>query len=757
MGLWAFAASLSLGTALDKLAFTEGANDVARPIVLAGVSIQQERTAAAIVLGSSGKRGVQQLTAAEAATDGAINTFRSKSLPAAKNALPKTAQRLLSDLERQLQGIRELRSAIRSGSITPVDALSRYNSLFDSTNKVLISNIAAINDAGVYRTTIAVVNTNWSRDYMLREDALLSAMPLRNGRMPAAEYAAFAQAAGNRKLATDVTLASPSAEVGRALRPLVRSPQYARYQQLEDNIAASNHALPTDSLREWRSLVPAISGAWWKAELATAEALTDQTEAAGRKVVLQLILIAGVGLVVVVITILLSVRFARALSGELRGLQRTAQHLAEEHLPAVIARLRKGEEVSTPTVVSRFGSSRTREVAQVADAFTKVQRTAVEAAIGEAGLRKGISRVFINLAWRSQSLLHRQLSMLDSMERRTSDPKELEDLFRLDHLTTRMRRHAEGLVILSGSEIIRGWDNPVPVDDLLRAALAEVENYPRVEVETDCTASVSGAVVADVVHLLAELIENATMFSPPHTEVSVRAELVANGLAVEVVDRGVGLDADELAAINRRLAQPPEFDLADSDRLGLFVVARLAARHGIRVILQPSAYAGVTAVVLLPMSLLMLDGPPPSPSKATSVPRRLASYLPDNVPAGEITTNGRHMAAPRSTPTWEEDQPFEPSPNVTAPAPEDPETDGLPRRTRQRHLAPELRATAPANRGGHAMEEGLDEHRPEDSRDLLSSLQAGWTAGRAADDGEDIAPRPHLPHPSDDRLPQAEP
>jgi hypothetical protein len=206
---------------------------------------------------------------------------------------------------------------------------------------------------------------------------------------------------------------------------------------------------------------------------------------------------------------------------------------------------------------------------------------------------------------RNQSLLHRQLGMLDSMERRTSEPGALADLFRLDHLTTRMRRHAEGLIILSGSVPGRGWRDPVPVVDILRAAVAEVEDYVRVDVASESDDMVAGNAVSDVIHLIAELVENATVFSPPNTRIEVRAERVGTGLVAEVEDRGLGLSPDELDDINARLASPAEFDLAHSEQLGLFVVSRLAARHNIKVSLRRSVYGGTTAVVLLPFGVVV--------------------------------------------------------------------------------------------------------------------------------------------------------
>src|SRR5262249_61960768 len=185
----------------------------------------------------------------------------------------------------------------------------------------------------------------------------------------------------------------------------------------------------------------------------------------------------------------------------------------------------------------------------------------------------------------------------------STDAGTLEELFQLDHLTTRMRRHAEGLIILSGESPGRGWRDPVPVVDVLRAAIAEVEDYTRVGVLTRSNDAVAGAAVADVIHLLAELIDNATTNSPANTEITVRAERVAHGIVVEVEDRGLGMTEQDMALANERFTNPPEFDLADSDKLGFFVVSRLAARHNIMITLRMSPYGGVAAIVLLPHTI----------------------------------------------------------------------------------------------------------------------------------------------------------
>ena len=271
-----------------------------------------------------------------------------------------------------------------------------------------------------------------------------------------------------------------------------------------------------------------------------------------------------------------------------------------------MARLRNGEDVDVSAEAPPVESS-ADEIDQVRQAFNIVQRTAIEAAVDEATLRRGVSDVFRNLARRSQVLLHRQLRLLDGMERRASEPDELEDLFRIDHLTTRMRRHAEGLIILSGESPGRTWRHPVPLMDVLRASVAEVEDYTRIRVESRTRAALAGQAVADVIHLIAELAENATVFSPPNTPVRIMGDTVGRGFAVEIEDRGLGITEERLAEINRNLASPPVFDLSGSDRLGLFIAGQLARRHDISITLRPSAYGGTTAIVIIPLKLLVSE------------------------------------------------------------------------------------------------------------------------------------------------------
>ena len=274
----------------------------------------------------------------------------------------------------------------------------------------------------------------------------------------------------------------------------------------------------------------------------------------------------------------------------------------------MVARLRRGESVDVAAEAPpiRVGSD---EIGQVGQAIDAVRQTAIRSAVEEARVRQGVNDMFRNLARRNQSLLQRQLTVLDEAERRATDPDVLEDLFKMDHLTTRMRRHAEGLIILSGAPPGRSWSAPVKLIDVMRGAVAEVEDYARVTVSTQSRAALSGSAVTDVIHLLAELIENATTLSPPFTQVRVGGETVAKGFAIEIEDRGLGMTPQKLQELNERLANPQDINPANTEQLGLFVVGQLARRHGINVMLRPSPYGGTTAVALIPLALLVEEGP----------------------------------------------------------------------------------------------------------------------------------------------------
>uniref|UniRef100_UPI003FCE7C44 sensor histidine kinase n=1 Tax=Streptomyces sp. PTD5-9 TaxID=3120150 RepID=UPI003FCE7C44 len=295
---------------------------------------------------------------------------------------------------------------------------------------------------------------------------------------------------------------------------------------------------------------------------------------------------------------------ARSMIRSLRRLQDTATRVAQERLPELVKQLSEADPQDVDTSVESVGVHSRDEIGQVAAAFDDVHREAVRLAAEQALLRGNVNAMFTNLSRRSQGLIQRQLSLISELESREADPDQLSSLFKLDHLATRMRRNGENLLVLAGEEPGRRWTRPVPLVDVLRAAASEVEQYERIELAAVPATEVAGRVVNDLVHLLAELLENATSFSSPQTKVRVTGHALPDGrVLVEIHDTGIGLSPEDLAAINERLASPPTVDVSVSRRMGLFVVGRLSLRHGIRIQLRPSDSGGTTALVMLPVEV----------------------------------------------------------------------------------------------------------------------------------------------------------
>ncbi|MEV7868120.1 nitrate- and nitrite sensing domain-containing protein [Streptomyces sp. NPDC088124] len=316
------------------------------------------------------------------------------------------------------------------------------------------------------------------------------------------------------------------------------------------------------------------------------------------------ILNAALILVVLGVSLVGAFVVARSMIRSLRRLQDTATRVAQDRLPELVKQLSDSDPQDVDTSVESVGVHSRDEIGKVAAAFDDVHREAVRLAAEQALLRGNVNAMFTNLSRRSQGLIQRQLSLISELESREADPDQLSSLFKLDHLATRMRRNGENLLVLAGEEPGRRWTRPVPLVDVLRAAASEVEQYERIELASVPTTEVAGRVVNDLVHLLAELLENATSFSSPQTKVRVTGHALPDGrVLVEIHDTGIGLSPEDLAAINERLASPPTVDVSVSRRMGLFVVGRLSLRHGIRIQLRPSDSGGTTALVMLPVDV----------------------------------------------------------------------------------------------------------------------------------------------------------
>jgi signal transduction histidine kinase len=640
IALWAYAATSTIGGALAQRAYDKENSATGGPDSALLDQLIQERTLTYIWM--SGGRGASAaaMDKQRPRTDAAIVGFRA-GVAAAGSALSASTRQDLTPLSEKLTSLAGIRTAADKGTMSPLAVFGAYNAIVDADFQFFRGE-AVISDGPIslYQEGAANIDGGQALELVGREAALVGGALASGGAMSRATRDQFAQDVYDQRLLEQDAL-SPVNWPGTTspYTQLFDSATYTDFETMENRIVDTTPGarIPV-SPAAWQSGVTSFLGAFTNVSNIGREDDTKGAAHVGDVILLQLILVGGAGLAAVIVSGLLLVRFGRRMTRELTSFLLAVRTLADERLPLVVRRLRAGERVDiaaeAPPLVLR-GS--TREVTEIAEAFSAVQRTAVEAAVGEAGLRSASSGVFRSLARRSQSLLQRQLGLLDSMERGTDDPEALEQLFRLDHLTTRMRRHAEGLIVLSGASPGRRWREPVPLVEVLRGATGEIEDYARVDLDARAQDRVAGGAVADVTHLLAELIENAANYSPPGTQVRVVAYRAASGLVIEIEDRGIGIPADTLAVLNHRLANPPEFDLVDADQLGLFVVSRLADRQQIRVSLRVSSYGGTAATVLLPYQIVVQGDEPAAWPRAGSSPSgamRSGGSLAARSPAG---------------------------------------------------------------------------------------------------------------------------
>ena len=308
-------------------------------------------------------------------------------------------------------------------------------------------------------------------------------------------------------------------------------------------------------------------------------------------------------LALLAVAVFTSVVIGRFMASALRSLREQAMHVAQRTLPGIIEQLRLSPTNVRLRIDPVVVNSRD-EVGEVAAAFTAVHRSAVRLASEQATMRRNVNEIFIKLARRSQALVERQLKLLDTMESKETDPGQLANLFRLDHLATRLRRNDENLLVLADGDSTRNWDQPVDLGTVVTAATAEIEHYTRVRNEIADITYIVGYAVTDLVHLVAELLENATMFSPPTTQVTITGEASAGGGAeLLIADEGIGMSIEAIAEANEQLATPVSIDVSAAERMGLVVVGHLAKRLGITVRLK-SAYPGTKVIVTLPARLV---------------------------------------------------------------------------------------------------------------------------------------------------------
>jgi signal transduction histidine kinase len=621
--------------------------------------LQAERLAAVIYLAQPNAANGQTYDASIAATDRGEQDFRrAMSSSVTVGSEGGTEAQAISAITRDLSQLGLLRGAVQHRALTPLATFTAYSNGIADGPKLFLAEANSVNtDVPAADQSLGIIATAQAREGLSQEDALLAGA-LAAHKMSLAARGAFNQAAAERQayladgesILNQVNLAAFTAQLD--LSPSDQQRLTAIEQAVAQNTPIAKLGLTPAA---WQALTSTLLNEYFDGGVNAANALLVVDHQTTHTAWVKVAVVSGAGLLGLLVTILVTTLAGRGIIRRLRGLERSALALAENQLPDVIGRLRRGENVDPAAEAPPLRVGRD-EIGRVGQAFHLVRQTAIAAAVDEARLRRGLNDVFRSLARRSQSLLHRQLALLDQMERRATDPEALDDLFQLDHLTTRMRRHAEGLVILAGGPPGRAWSTPVRMVDVMRGAIAEVEDYARVAVATKSQAALAGSAVADVIHLLAELIENATMLSPPYTSVRVSGDTVASGFSIEVEDRGLGISPQRLAELNARLATPPEFNPSDSEQLGLFVVSQLAKRHGIRVTLQASPDGGTAAAVLIPEHLVVTEeafraglpgaivmappanGHPQAPGTRGSGPAAFDVFTPLRRPAGAAET-----------------------------------------------------------------------------------------------------------------------
>ncbi|MER5752271.1 nitrate- and nitrite sensing domain-containing protein [Streptomyces sp. NPDC002088] len=609
MALWAFAAV----TTASSIGDTETAKDVnsrlLAPLDDLVTALQGERTAAVRYAAAPDSAGLTALKAAQKTTDTATAAFTDGANASTADAglldagLPARIERLSSDVK----GLVSLRSQTNEKGKASA-AYTRYSTVIEHAFAVTgaLTGQKATDAASEARVVLELAR---ARDAVARERALLAAAGAA-GRLTDEQYALFVGAVATQRELLEPAVADLKAAHRAAYETVLDTGSYQSLAAVEDRVRKAGpgaSAVSHSVLSGWPKSADAVLKGLTVAETKAGTGATAQADPFGWDTLGASGVAVVLGLVGVLLSLLVSVLVGRGLIVELLDLRNSALEVAGRSLPQAMRRLHAGQgvDIDAEAPMRRLAGD---ELAQVGTALTAVQRAALKAASERAELLSGISGVYVSLARRSQVLLHRQLDLLDTMARRQQDPAELNDIYRVDYLATRMRRHSESLLILSGIAPGRGWRDPIPMADVLRAAVAEIESAPRVQIWAAPRVSVVGGSVADVIHLLAELVENAAAFSPPSTQVQLRAARMREGLLIEVEDSGFGMNEEAMAEANRKI-QSEKVDLLDAKQIGLFVVNRLRERQGLRVELRQSPNGGVTAAVLIPETLMRDDMP----------------------------------------------------------------------------------------------------------------------------------------------------
>ncbi|WP_327749213.1 nitrate- and nitrite sensing domain-containing protein [Streptomyces europaeiscabiei] len=641
--------------------------------------------------------------------------------------------------------------------ITPEQILDQYTEIIDGQIHAFQA-LSQVDDGDLTSQAGPLITLEQAAELVSQGDAILT-LNWPSGELDEPSRNRFAQVVNARRwLVDDQLIHTVEGEVKTKIERIVQGEDWQTLQAVEDQVLSAHSTGTGESRRiklpqaqaRWDAAMTKLSTQYEQLIREQTTGLLDRSSEEARSLLITAGSLSAGGLAALLLCVVMSWRITRSLSRRLTGLRTATLSLAEERLPDIVARLDRGEKVDVDAAAAPLDYG-TDELGQVAKAFNAAQRTAVHTAVELADTRRGFQRVILGIARQSQNLVNLQLTKLDSLERQHQDPEILKGLYELDSTASQLRRYEENLVIISGERPGRSWTEPVALIDILRSAVGEVAQYQRVEVHADDEVWIAPPAVADVIHLLAELIDNATTYSPAPSPVSVRAAIVAKGLALEVEDRGLGMSEEDYTAFNAQLAVPPQFDvvaLADDLRLGMFVIARLATRHGITVTLRASPYGGTTAIVLIPDEIVVREAPAPDedagdaaepPVRTSLVAARVAAAdpdpepepvreEPDRVPQERPAANGRAAEPVKDA-------------NGTRPAAARKSQAGkkgglmpLPRRVPQTSLAAELKEEA-----GPCPDGDADDFTAERAASSLAGFQRGTLQARDDDEEPEYA------------------
>ncbi|MFI5925772.1 nitrate- and nitrite sensing domain-containing protein [Micromonospora sp. NPDC051543] len=637
--LWSYAAWLTGQDAADLLRVRALADTLGQPIDRLVLSLQTERRATAETLADAAPARAT-LAGARAATDAAAAQVRAFGNGHDLRLLSAGAVRDRADtLIRRLNGLGAIRSRVDDRQLDQAGAVDGYDQLVDAAFDVYGPEWGA-HESRLAVDTRAVIALARARELLAREDTLVTAAVL-SGRLSVEERRRLVELVAVQRYARAEATGGLPAGGHSAYQRLVAGPEFAGLLAVEDTLLRTDRAdaLRGVSAQEWRAAADPALGALHELVTTTARASVERATPGAAVIVGRTGLVVGLGLIAVLAVLL---GWARA--------------------------VRRGPGHDAPPVADQ---PRSEPPTAPGDNLAPVAENGGDQQGGGPARERRATDLFLGITRRNQALLRDQLDLLDAMQRREHDAAEADELFQLDHLTTRIRRNVEKVITLAGARPARRWRRPVPLLDVTRGAVAEVPEYHRVLVAPHWPWSLAGPAVTDVVHLLAELIENALTFSTTDTTVRVTGEHRPHGCAIVVVDDGPGLDAAALDEANRLLASPPSDPPSNAG--GLYAVALLAARCGARVVLRPSRRGGTAAIVHLPAELVTVTGGPDATSPGPAYrPMPGAVEVPDARPAG--SADGLPMRIRQSGPT------------VPGPGNAGPETVELPiTRTTRRH------------------------------------------------------------------------